>query len=1176
MTSLQFGMLQVPETLIEARDRGTLVIFAGAGVSCSPPSSLPDFSRLVDLIAEGAPLTMGKAEPLDAYLGRLEDTGVDVRARAKRFLTPPSSKPSFLHHLIVNLFSDRESVRIVTTNFDQHFSTALVRKYGDSTPSYYAPALPLGNNIRGLVYLHGSLDEMSSAVLTDRDFGKAYLTEGWARRFLLNLFRDEQVTVLFIGYSHTDPLLKYIARGFPSLAKSNRFSLTSSGEEEKWEGLGISPIEYSHGRRRRHTVLREALEKWSAHSNAGLLGQYQRVESLALTDPRLLGLEDSAFLKRSLRTPELTLALLGKARGHLWWEWARGESLVQEVLSGEARKSDHGVQLSRWIAEDLIPGSDQQVVDYLCERNVLPARPFLELLCRSLNEESAQERRAIWLPYLCNGDVLATIPTIVEELLLQLNSPGEASLAWRCLARLAEEEAGRESSLRLVASNPLQVENYSVWRPKARFAPEHLLAYWRRQREQLLPVIADQAIVGAFQQLAESHHHESDSLGGARDCDRFSILSELDDIEDRGSGSEAAGAFWIQVALDASYYLMRTAPKLAQAYSLVLWESRIPILKRIALLAIARDGSDDAGPRLNWISEQELLRETWLRPEVYRVIAASYRRANTAARISFLLSARQLLIPCGATDSQRYQYYNLLVWLSRILPDCQTVLDEMSEMVEAHPIFEPCSHPDRVVDRDIAYAGGENEYGVEYLLSLPPAALVRQLADDIERDHSGAFYRYHHLAKAVETNDRKLCEWINAAGAMPAVRALILELAATNWMRTMPTERVAEVLDLLMAFGLEMVNVHGVRIALGVMVQGLDANASPETLDKLEELGVLIAVNAGTESADGSADLLNTALRDPAGNAVWMLMCGINWRRRFKLGSDAFPESSRCRLRRVLAASTHSRESGEIVLAGYLQLLWHVDQEWCVENILPQFSWENPARATRAWAGLLKVGQPWRMEPRIVRELYSTALLRVGTDLREQSAILAEHVLWLSMSIIDSQNESDWLPRLFAHAPAEARTRFFVTLAHALRKFTDEDVSRAWDEWIYPLLNGLAEGMPRRISTEEVAAYLLCLPELGGRFKQAVEMIPRLGLPGNAHTMLWYRLHAKSNLIPRHPVVVIDLALHLRERLSLNDCRDLRIISEQLKESSVSDAAHTQFVEILVGIGCPGAASMLR
>src|SRR5690554_7670999 len=42
----------------------------------------------------------------------------------------------------------------------------------------------------------------SGLVITDREFGRAYLTEGWARRFLVALFR--KYVVLFVGYSHDD------------------------------------------------------------------------------------------------------------------------------------------------------------------------------------------------------------------------------------------------------------------------------------------------------------------------------------------------------------------------------------------------------------------------------------------------------------------------------------------------------------------------------------------------------------------------------------------------------------------------------------------------------------------------------------------------------------------------------------------------------------------------------------------------------------------------------------------------------------------------------------------------------------------------------------------------------------------------------------------------------------
>jgi hypothetical protein len=49
-----FNDIELPDELWRARDEDNLVIFAGAGVSDGPPSSLPLFSGLVERIAESS------------------------------------------------------------------------------------------------------------------------------------------------------------------------------------------------------------------------------------------------------------------------------------------------------------------------------------------------------------------------------------------------------------------------------------------------------------------------------------------------------------------------------------------------------------------------------------------------------------------------------------------------------------------------------------------------------------------------------------------------------------------------------------------------------------------------------------------------------------------------------------------------------------------------------------------------------------------------------------------------------------------------------------------------------------------------------------------------------------------------------------------------------------------
>jgi hypothetical protein len=49
-----FNDIKLPDELSRAHDDGNLVVFAGAGVSCGPPSALPLFSGLVERIAKNA------------------------------------------------------------------------------------------------------------------------------------------------------------------------------------------------------------------------------------------------------------------------------------------------------------------------------------------------------------------------------------------------------------------------------------------------------------------------------------------------------------------------------------------------------------------------------------------------------------------------------------------------------------------------------------------------------------------------------------------------------------------------------------------------------------------------------------------------------------------------------------------------------------------------------------------------------------------------------------------------------------------------------------------------------------------------------------------------------------------------------------------------------------------
>ena len=166
------------------------------------PAHLPSFKRLAELIAAGTAERQRENEPEDRFLGRLQHKGVDVHARAVKELSRNDLTSTALHRDLLRLYPTIEQVRVVTTNFDLLFEHAAPGLFGSVPEIFRAPALPLGRHFHGIVHVHGAVSHPKDMVLTDADFGRAYLIEGWARRFLVELFRQD--TVLFVGYGHND------------------------------------------------------------------------------------------------------------------------------------------------------------------------------------------------------------------------------------------------------------------------------------------------------------------------------------------------------------------------------------------------------------------------------------------------------------------------------------------------------------------------------------------------------------------------------------------------------------------------------------------------------------------------------------------------------------------------------------------------------------------------------------------------------------------------------------------------------------------------------------------------------------------------------------------------------------------------------------------------------------
>ena len=186
----------IPLKLVDAANKNELVIFAGAGVS-SP--GIPVFEKVVEEALEKVKHKHDKIASLPERLDRVQRDRTKVKQLVANVISEYQKKSrSQNHQTLLNFFKNKDKIRIVTTNYDSNFYEAAQALKLEGLQQYCQPNLPFGDEFKGIVYLHGRIDDTDSMIMTQTDFSEAYLNRQRTRLFLQELFN--QYTVLFQSF----------------------------------------------------------------------------------------------------------------------------------------------------------------------------------------------------------------------------------------------------------------------------------------------------------------------------------------------------------------------------------------------------------------------------------------------------------------------------------------------------------------------------------------------------------------------------------------------------------------------------------------------------------------------------------------------------------------------------------------------------------------------------------------------------------------------------------------------------------------------------------------------------------------------------------------------------------------------------------------------------------------
>lgn len=1088
----------VPNALLQAARSGKLVLFIGAGASRNSPSDLPLFNGLAKRVAAALGEPYVETENPDAQLGDLESRHPSVKELVRAIIADKASRPNDTHRAIARLAA-ASGARIVSTNYDEHVETAARKEGIQLGREYYAPALPLGRDFDGLIYLHGSVSEdATTLVLTDQDFGRAYLTDGWARRFAHELFMNW--TVLFIGYSHSDVVMTYLARGLPSGAQ--RYVLTSEPDHKRWRPLSITPVAYPPDDD--HKALPAGLNAWADLMRMGQLDHYARVREIVSGAPPKEP-EEIDYLVDAVTTSAGVTGFVSLARGYEWLRWAEsqpgfkalfqpgrrsdvmahvwGDWFVEHFVS-EPANSGMGLssvaRLGPVLSEDLIwrIGRAQSKLHAASPKE---AKRWDAALTAAVRSDGTEENSLWYQPYSNPYEGAALLPALRRALTPRLRLSEQRP--WLPLVT-GEEEDG-DSNGPAGVSAEIQ---WSISEGSLRPLRERLGADLKQVAADVLQV-AEQGLRDAYALLdAFEPDRAFDSWSFRRSAIEPHAQDQFPDEED----------IVIDLLRDCGVFLARTDSSLK-----IRWlRSEHALFKRLGVHLLVEENTP-ADLRLAIILELSLVFDYDAKHEVFRFLATASPQLSPDGRRA-LLAAITAGPPHDGIDHDpsgrfdRRAVFDRLEWMQRFVTDW----DELSEEIEAIRALEPDMgvrpHPDHDTWMESGTWGGKPPVTAEEFLNLiesqgPRRAIEAIIGRDYsERDFNeptwdDAVRLVKETATAHPGFALRLYPWLRIT---PLKRHQdLISACFYGWAdATLETHQIDEVLSLLGRSPFASDLARPVSAFILGTAKDLDKSNSADVLERLDQLaGDTWSTHAEAFEEPGWSDALMRGLNTWPGFLAqyWIQRISIRWQVARDQWNGLSPvEQDALRAMLPSAGPTSAMTAALGIIAADFAFLFAADRQFAIEELMPLFDVSESSCAPDVWFGFLH--HP-RTTPEMLDSGFWSIILKaeeVATSLTDRSVneqywrMIASIAAFSTATSVDRRD----LVETFIRRPnQEALLRFLRALGSILHSEDPEASRETWARWLGDVMTLRFSLPPSVLSELERAAWGDLALDLGSR-----------------------------------------------------------------------------------------------
>jgi hypothetical protein len=1019
----------------------------------------------------------------------------------------------------------------------------------------------MGDDFEGVVYLHGSLrQDARYLIVTDADFGRAYLRDAWAARFLERMFAT--FTVLFVGYSHGDIVMRYLAR---SLGRgSSRYVLTHKPDEADWRRLNVRPVAYVL-RESSHVALTEAIARWARRLSMGLLDHRQQIAQLVAAPPSSVP-DEISYLSSVIGDEHLVALFTDLARGEAWLSWVAAQPKGRSIFDPDAPWTPSSAALASWFARQCL--ADESLSNAGLGVFSAGGGHMSASLWNAVGQQLhvIGRPRAAWLqPWVVAmvEDSPANGLDWLEYALMASTLPDDRDIALLLFDHLIEPHVVVRPSFGMsdAASFDVEIRGNDYW----------LRESWAKVLLPGLPSIVDDVLATTVRHLHRAHQLLVAAGAAKPGWDPISFGRSSIAAHEQDQYGDKIG-FVIDAARDCLELLIATNGLSARAMIGAWSASTVPLLRRLAVHGVALD-SQSGTDKLAWLLDQGCLFDSQLRHEVFELLAAALPSADDAMVDRVVATAAT-----GPTDTDEdvraYEIFNALVWIDRH-SNSMNAAAALAQVRDEHPNFGVREHPDFSSWMEAGFRGNTPPMPIEEFHTL------------LQQDRTGAIDKLAAFRKERFSFD--LPTWDDAVSLVKQVVEMYPEdgfalLGAyaeldddliggvlNGWAFGVLSDELAQrAIDRVSALDLDRWGDELARFIGGG--SGTQGRTEWFRFAAARELARVLEYRLETEPVPANeSNWLEIAINSPGGRLAefWLHAVSHEW------NSDrdkwaGLSDENRGAIEQLLHRGDLNGALAEVIIASQLHFFFAADRDWCQANVLPLVAWDNPERARRTWDGFLSWGR-WTdqlLALGLLDHYLATAphIEAFGDEMRRQ---YTEHLA--TVALYSEVDPGTWTAQFTRSAPDRIRVDWINHVATALNRLDSEGIHQQWDRWMRHYWAQRIESIPRILTFDEASALAAWAVKLEDSIDEAVDLAVAVTAGVPQHGLV---LHDLKDHVQRAPAAYARLLGHLLVGTSppFWDCHYLAEIVPELRDSA-DEADVRRIREQGLRLGCIGAAA---